>query len=41
MNEGVITVRCDTRASHIRNKKKSAPIREIIDPIEDTVFHVV
>ena len=41
MWDGAITFRCEENASHIRNKNNIAPIKEIKDPIEETVFHVV
>lgn len=33
--------RCEVNASHNKNIKKIKAIKEIIDPIEETTFHVV
>jgi hypothetical protein len=37
----IILLRDDENLSHIMNTRNSTPIREIIDPIDDTMFHIV
>lgn len=38
---GQMIARCEVNASHNKNMKKIRAMKEIIDPIEDTTFHVV
>ena len=40
-NSGVMHSRCDAKASQIRNKNSSIATKEIVEPIEDIVFHSV
>jgi hypothetical protein len=38
---GIILLRDDENLSHMMNTRNRTPIREIIDPIDDTIFHIV
>lgn len=40
-NSGAILSRWEAKASQIRNRKNNMATNEIVDPIEETVFHRV